>query len=154
MASAVIPPRQLAPTVGLIEALEGVYIRTGSGERVLSGLIAKIGEFTFISDNAGCFAGKPFPEHGFTMMLGSFVTYVAVEVVREYPEQVLVDDETPLLAALGRRISRPESCVEVMMTGPVDAAGKGDASKSKPAEVVAKVRAAKPSLEKELPGTP
>ena len=87
MASVVIPPRQLAPTVGQIEALEGVYIRTGSGERVLSGLIAKISEFNFVSDNAGCFAGKPFPEHGFTMMLGSFVTYVAVEVVREYPKQ-------------------------------------------------------------------
>ena len=139
--------------MGQIEALEGVYIRTGSGERVLSGLIAKIGEFNFVGDNAGCFAGKPFPEHGFTMMLGSFVTYVAVEVVRGYPEQVLVDDETPLLAALGRRITRPESCVEVMVTGPVDAAGKVDASQSKAAEV-AKVRSAKPRLEKDLPGTP
>ena len=77
----------MAPTVGQIEALEEVFIRTGSGERVLSGLVAKIGEFTFISDNAGCFAGKPFPEHGFTMMLGSFVTYVAVEAVRGYPER-------------------------------------------------------------------
>jgi hypothetical protein len=110
--------------VGQIEALGGVSIRTGSSECVLSGLVAKIGEFAFVSDNAGCFAGKPFPTDGFLMMLGSFPTYVAVEVVREYPEQVLVDDETPLLAALGRRVTRPPRCVEVMMAGTRPAAAR------------------------------
>ena len=137
MASAVTPPRQLAPTVGQIEALEGVYIRTGSGERVLSGLIAKIGEFTFVSDNAGCFAGKPFPEHGFLMMLGSFVTYVAVEAVCEYPAQVLVAEDPPSFrAALGQRSARPGSSVEVMMTGASAGAGKGDAGNSIPEELI------------------
>jgi hypothetical protein len=129
--------------------LDGVYIRTGSGERVLFGLVCKIGEFTFVSDNAGCFANNPFRADGFLMMLGSFVTYVATEVVREYPAQVLVDDDTPaILAARGQRTTRPESCV------PVGAPGKGDAGKSKPTEPVTKsVRPAKPTLERDQPGT-
>ena len=132
MASAVTPPRQLAPTVGLAVALAGVSFRTGSvtgsGERVLSGLVCKIGEFNFISDNAGCFANKPFPADGFLMTLGSFVTYVAIEPVREYPAQVLVAEDPPSFrAALGRRSARPGSSVEVMMVGTSAAAGKGDA---------------------------
>ena len=103
MASAVTPPRQLAPTVGQAVALAGVPFRTGSvtgsGERVLSGLVCKIGEFSFISDNAGCFANKPFPADGFLMMLGSFVTYVTTEPVREYPAQVLVAEDPPSFSA-------------------------------------------------------
>ena len=81
MASAVIPPRQLAPTVGQVATLAGVSIRTGTGtgERVLSGLVCKISGFSFISDNVGCFSGKPFPRDGFLMTLGSFITYVATE---------------------------------------------------------------------------
>ena len=58
---------------------------SSSGELVLSGLVCKIGEFSFISDNAGCFTGNPFPTDGFLMMLGNFVTYVTTEHVHEYP---------------------------------------------------------------------
>ena len=101
MASAVIPPRQLAPTVGQVAVFQGVSIRTGSsaGERVQSGLVCRVGDFSFISDNAGCFAGKPFPTNGFLMMLGSFITYVAPESVSSYPTRI-VEAEDPLPAAL------------------------------------------------------
>ena len=66
--------------------MAGVSFWTGSssGERVLFGLVCKIGEFSFVSDN-GCFTGKPFPTDGFLMMLGSFTTYVTTERVHEYP---------------------------------------------------------------------
>ena len=86
MASAVIPPRQLAPTVGQVAALAGVSIRTGTctGERVLSRLVCKINNFSFISDNTGFFSDKPFPRDGFLMTLGSFITYVATEPVSSY----------------------------------------------------------------------
>ena len=101
MASAVIPSRQLAPTVGQVAALQGVSIRTGSGagERVLSGLVCRIGDFSFINNNAGCFAGKPFPTNGFLMTLGSFITYVALEPVSTYPTRI-VEAEDPLPTAL------------------------------------------------------
>ena len=141
MASAVTPPRQLAPTVGQAVALARVSIRTGSvtssGVRVRSGLVCNYGGFTFISDNAGCFANKPFPADGFLMTLGSFVTYVTTEPVREYPAQVLVAEDPPSFrAALGRRSARPGSSVEVMMTGASAGAGKGDAGNSIPEELI------------------
>ena len=71
--------------MGQVEELAGVSIRVGSvsGEVVLSGLICKINEFNFVSDNAGCFSNKPFPTDGFLMTLGSFVTYVTTKRVRE-----------------------------------------------------------------------
>ena len=77
--------------MGQVASLAGVSIRTGSstGERVLSGLVCKIGEFSFISDNVGCFSGNPFPADGFLMMLGSFITYVTTERVSCYPAQVI-----------------------------------------------------------------
>ena len=117
MASAVIPPRQLAPTVGQVEALAGVLIRTGSvihsDTRVLSGLVVKFGEMEFVSDNAGCFRGRPFPANGCVIEFGAFAT----EFVCEYPEQVLVAEDPPAVcAARGRRTTRPESCA-VMMAG-------------------------------------
>ena len=65
MASAVTPPRQLAPTVGRIEALAGVFIRTGSllasGEHVVCGLVHRFDALNFISDNAGCFGDRHCP---------------------------------------------------------------------------------------------
>src|SRR3954470_19055860 len=65
MASAVTPPRQLAPNMGQKQVLDGVFIRTGNiiaktGERVYSGLIQRFGALNFVSDNAGCFGTKPF----------------------------------------------------------------------------------------------
>ena len=84
MASAVTPPRQLAPTVGLTEALAGVFIRTGSllasGERVVCGLVHRFGALNFISDNAGCFGDRPLPRNGCLIMFGAYEVYVATEI--------------------------------------------------------------------------
>ena len=133
MASAVIPPRQLAPTVGQVAAFQGVSIRTGSsaGERVQSGLVCRIGDFSFISDNAGCFAGKPFPTNGFLMTLGSFTAYVASEAVCSYPTRIVDAEDPPAFrAGPGQRTARPGNSVEVMMAGSTagvskDVTGKG-----------------------------
>ena len=109
MASAVIPPRQLAPTVGLAAALAGGSFRTGSiinsGERVVCGLVCKLGALNFISDNAGCFGSRPFPTKGCLISFGAFVTYVATEVVCNYPEQVLVAEDPPAVCAAGVSIA-------------------------------------------------
>ena len=110
MASAVIPPQQLAPTVGQVVALKGVSIRTGSctGERVLFGLVCRIGDFSFISDNAGCFFDKPFPRDGFLMTLGSFITYVATEPVNSYPTRIVEAEDPPVYCAgPGQRTADP-----------------------------------------------
>ena len=122
MASAVIPPRQLAPTVGLAAALASVFIRTGSiiasGERVVSGLVHRLGTLNFICDNACYFGSRPMPRNGCLVLFGTFEIYVATEFVCKYPEQVLVAEDSPAVcAARGRRITRPVSCAEVMMTG-------------------------------------
>ncbi|KAK1695823.1 hypothetical protein QYE76_012520 [Lolium multiflorum] len=61
-------PRHLAPTVGPSASAAGVFIRTGltttTGERVASGLIWRFGSLDCVSDNAGCFADRPFPAGG------------------------------------------------------------------------------------------
>src|SRR3954464_1305266 len=62
MASAVSPPRQLAPTVGPAAVLDGVMIRTGNfintGDRIVSGLVRRLDLCDYVSDNAGSFKGK------------------------------------------------------------------------------------------------
>jgi hypothetical protein len=59
MASVCSPRRQLAPTVAPAAAPAGIHIRTGfittSGERVVSGLVQRLGSLDFVSDNAGNF---------------------------------------------------------------------------------------------------
>ena len=104
MASAVTPPRQLAPTVGPAAALAGVFIRTGSittsGERVLSGLVCKLGDMHFVSDNAGCFGGRPVPAGGSVISLGLHLVYGATTVIRGYPEGVLVAAAPPAVCAV------------------------------------------------------
>ena len=131
MASVVIPPRQLAPTVGPAAALAGVIIRTGSiidsGEHVVCGLICKLGSLSIISDNIGCLGDRPLPTNSFLVPFDAFEVYVATEVVCKYPEQVLVAEDPPAVcAARGRRSARPGSCAEVMMTGTAGGAGKGE----------------------------
>ena len=124
------------PTVGQVAALQGVSIRTSScaAECVLSGLVCQIGDFSFISDNAGCFAGKPFPTNGFLMTLGSFITYVAPEPVSSYPTRIFEAEDPPVYrAGPGQRTARPGNSVEVMMAGSTaavskDVTGKGVAS--------------------------
>ena len=122
MASAVTPPRQLMPTVGPLEALAGVHIRTGSpvcfGVQVLSGVVVRLGEMDFVSDNAGCFRNKPFPVNGCLIDFGGFTTNVATEVICNYPDNVLEAEDPPMLCAnRGPCASRTASSVAVMMFG-------------------------------------
>ena len=104
----------MAPTVGLTAALAGVFIRTGSiiasGERVVSGLVHRLGSLNFISDNVGCFGSRPMPRNGCLVNFGMFEVYVATEFVCKYPEQVLVAEDPPAVcAARGRRTIAPRA---------------------------------------------
>src|SRR3954464_12152638 len=90
MASAMPPPRQLAPTVGQKQVLDGVFIRTGNiiaktGERISSGLIQRFGVLNFVSDNAGCFGTKPFPRGGRFVKFRDHQVDVVVRVECVYP---------------------------------------------------------------------
>ena len=120
MASAVLPPRQLAPTVGPVAALARVFIRTGnflrSGKRVLSGMMQRFGSLHFVHDNAGCFSQGPAPCNGNLVTIGKFDVYVAIAPRPfVYPQAVHVAADPPaVIAARGRRSTRPASC-EVMM---------------------------------------
>ena len=139
MASAVTPPRQLAPIVGQVAALAGVFIQMGSstGERVLSRPVCKIGEFSFIRDNVGCFSGKPFPADGFLMTLGSFTTYVTTERISRYPAQVIEAEDPPAFrAGLGQHTARSGNSVGVMMAGSNAGASKEATGKGVPDELV------------------
>ena len=71
----------------------GVFIRTGltitTGERVASGLIWRFGSLDCVSDNAGCFADRPFPAGGSVISFGGHDVYVATVAPPRYPRQVL-----------------------------------------------------------------
>ena len=125
--------------MGQVAALAGVSIRTGSstGERVLSGLVCKIGEFSFISDNAGCFSGKPFPVDGFLMTLGSFITYVATEPVSSYPTWVVEAEDPPAYrAGPGQRTAHSRNSMGVMMAGSNAGTSKEATGKGVPQDLV------------------
>jgi hypothetical protein len=132
----------LTPIVGQIDVLDGVFIWTGSviassGVRVVSGLFQRLGSLSFISDNAGCLGGRPFPRNDRIMSFGSHEVYVGTESVCRYPEQVLVAADPPshLLAHAGHSAHLIESA-EVMMAGTVvpsaGGAGKGAAAEASP----------------------
>src|SRR3954470_8083415 len=131
MASAVPPPRQLAPTMGPAAVLAGVMIRTGNfirtGERVISGLVRRFDLCDYVSDNAGSFKGKTPPRNGVFINLGMHRIYVGVDISGVYPHQVIVAGEPPLSAADGPRGELPVDSVEVMVAAGVQegAAGAG-----------------------------
>src|SRR3954463_5090238 len=116
MASAVPPPRQLAPTVGQAAVLAGVVIRTGNfintGERVVSGLVQRFGLCDYVSDNAGSFRGETPPRNGVFIDLGGHKVYVGIDVTGVYPHQVVVAGEPPLNAASRPSRARPAGNVE------------------------------------------
>ena len=121
MASVLLTPRQLAPTVGPAAALAGVHFRTGSlvakGKRVLSGLVHRFGTLNVIDDNAGCFGNNPVCLDPCLMMFGSFMVYVATKTECNYPELVVTAEDPPSVCAIrGQRIDRSASCAEVMVT--------------------------------------
>ena len=85
MASVLLTPRQLAPTVGPAAALAGVHFQTGSlvtaGKSVVCDLVHRFGMMNVIRDNAGCFGDRPLSQNGCLVKFGSFEVYVATEVV-------------------------------------------------------------------------
>jgi hypothetical protein len=136
--------------------LGGVFIRTGSviaasGVRVVSGLIQRLGSLSFISDNAGCLSGRPFPRDGRIMSFGSHKVYVGTE--RIYRKKVLVasDPLSHRLAHAGRSTRSVESA-KVMMVGTsvpsVEDAGKAAAARASPPEPPKVKRLAHPLLER------
>jgi hypothetical protein len=141
--------------VGQIDVLGGVFIWTesviaASGVRVVSGLVQRLGSLSFISDNAGCLGGRPFPRNGRIISFGSHEVYVGTESVCR--EQVLVAADPPshMLAHAGRSARLVESA-EVMMAGtsvpPAGGAGKGAAAADTPPEQEKAKRSARPPLE-------
>src|SRR3954465_10173270 len=137
MASAVPPPRQLAPTVGPAAVLDGVMIRTGNfidtGERIVSGLVRRFDLCDYASDNAGSFKGKAPPRNGVFISLGMHQVYVGVDVSGVYPHQVVVAGEPPLNAASSPRGARLVSSIEVMVAAGVQAGVAGAGSSRDPA---------------------
>src|SRR3954470_9762311 len=107
MASAVPPPRQLAPTVGPAAVLAGVKIRTGNfirtGERVVSGLVQRFDLCDYVSDNAGSFRRKAPRRNNVFINLGMHQIYVGVDTSCVYPHRVVVAGDPPLGAANGLR---------------------------------------------------
>jgi hypothetical protein len=105
-----------------------VFIRTGSviaasGVRVVSGLVQRLGTLSFISDNAGCLGGRPFPRDGRIMSFGSHEVYVGTKSVCREKVLVAADPPSHMLAHAGRS-ARPVESAEVMMAGtPVPSAG-------------------------------
>jgi hypothetical protein len=134
--------------------LGGVFIRTGSmiaasGVRVVSGLVQRLGSLSFISDNAGCLGGRPFPRDGWIMSFGSHKVYVGTERVCRKKELVAADPPSHLPAHAGRS-ARPIESAEVMMDGTsvpsTEDAGK--AAADTPPEPPKAKRSAHPPLER------
>jgi hypothetical protein len=136
--------------------LGGVFIRMGSvisalGVRVVSGLVQRVGSLSFITDNAGCLGGRPFPRDGWIMSFGSHEVYVGIERVCREEVLVAADPPSHQLAHAGRSARSVESA-EVMMAGtsvpPAEGAGKAAAVGDTPPEPLKAKRLARPPLER------
>ncbi|KAK1627955.1 hypothetical protein QYE76_002270 [Lolium multiflorum] len=107
------------PASGYRPSSAGVFIRTGltitTGERVASGLIWRFGSLNCVSDNAGCFADRPFPAGGSVISFGGFDVYVATVAPPRYPRQVLRCASPPPRA--GSSAPASPAVVQVMMAG-------------------------------------
>jgi hypothetical protein len=120
---------------------------------MVSGLVQRLGTLIFISDNAGCLGGWPFPRDGQIMSFSSHEVYMGTESVCRYQQQVLVAADPPshLLAHAGRS-ARPVESAEVMMAGtavpPEDGAGKGATAAEVTPEKEKAKRTARPPLER------
>ncbi|KAK1558230.1 hypothetical protein QYE76_018039 [Lolium multiflorum] len=114
MAYVVTIPRHLAPTVGPSASAAGVFIRTGltitTGERVASGLIWRFGSLDCVSDNAGCFADRPFPAGGNVISFGGFDVYVATVAPPRYPREICAAQALLLEPAPASPPPAPASC--------------------------------------------
>ncbi|KAK1642782.1 hypothetical protein QYE76_060587 [Lolium multiflorum] len=103
------------PASGYRPSSAGVFIRTGltitTGERVSLG-DSSLGS---VSDNAGCFADRPFPAGGSVISFGGFDVYVATVAPPRYPRQVLRCASPPPRA--GSSAPAGPAVVQVMMAG-------------------------------------
>ena len=54
---------------------------------MVCGLVHRFGSLNVISDNAGCFGGRPLPRNGCLVEFGGLTVYVTTEVVCRYPER-------------------------------------------------------------------
>src|SRR3954470_9860625 len=137
MASAVPPPRQLAPTVGPAAVLAGVVIRTGNfintGERVVSGLVQRFGLCDYVRDNAGSFRGKTPPRNGIFIGLGEHRVYVGVDITDIYPHQVVIAGEPPRSAVSCPSGEHLAGNVEVMVAAGTQAGAALAGSSREPA---------------------
>jgi hypothetical protein len=97
---------------------------TASGERVVSGLVQRLGSLDFVNDNVGCFAnGSRFPMNGRIIHFGSHHVYLGTVSEPRYRSMVLAALDPPRSAAArGSRTDRTAGSIEVMMD---DAAGAG-----------------------------
>jgi hypothetical protein len=136
--------------------LGGVFIRTGSviaasGVRVVSGLVQRLGSHSFISDNAGCLSGRPFPRDGRILSFGSHEVYMGTERVCREKVLVAADPPSHRLTHAGRS-ARPVESAEVMMAGtsvpPADGAGKAATAADTPPEPPKAKRSARPPCER------
>jgi hypothetical protein len=135
--------------------LGGVFIWMGSviaasGVRVVSGLVQRLGSLIFISDNAGCLGGRPFPRDGRIMSFGSHEVYVGTESVCREKVLVVADPPSHLLAHAGHS-ARPVESAEVMMAGtsvpPAGGTSKAAAAADTPSEQEKAKRSVHPPLE-------
>ncbi|KAK1678450.1 hypothetical protein QYE76_039298 [Lolium multiflorum] len=108
-------------TFGAHRGAFSVFIRTGltitTGERVASGLIWRFGSLDCISDNAGCFADRPFPANGNIISFGGFDVYVATVAPPCYPRQILRCASPPPGAGASLTAASPCIMHEVMAAG-------------------------------------
>jgi hypothetical protein len=118
---------------------------------MVSGLVQRLGSLNFISDNAGCLGGRPFPRNGWIMSFGSHEVYVGTESVCREQVLIAVDPLSHMLAHAGRSAFPVESA-EVMMAGtsvpPAGGTGKGAVAADTPPEQEKAKRSAHPLLER------
>jgi hypothetical protein len=109
----------------------GFISRKGSpllfGERLVSGLVQRLGSLDFVIDNVGSFCNGAFPMSGIFIFFGVHHIYVGTTLTCRYPSVVHVaDDPSAICMARGQRSNRSVGCVEVMMAS-ADGIGKGAA---------------------------
>jgi hypothetical protein len=119
---------------------------------MVSGLVQRLGSLSFISDNAGCLGGRPFPRDGQIMSFDSHEVYVGTKRVCRKEVLVASDPLSHRLAHAGRSARSVESA-EVMMAGtsapPAENAGKAAAAAGDTPPEPSKVkRSACPPLER------
>jgi hypothetical protein len=93
----------------------GLTITTS--ERVASGLVWRFSTLDCVSDNAGCFADRPFPAGGSVISFGEHDVYVATVAPSRYPWQIHCWTSPPPGAGASNSFTCRCVVQEVMGTG-------------------------------------